>query len=174
ATVLGVAPGAVRHVTVTAGDRRVELAHADGFWTPGAGASRVTVGLLSDAESRLFPLQAYRTLRADTSSAEYGLAEPELTFSVEDTDGKEHAVALGAPTFTNGGVYAERREEPGRVYLVPRRMMDDLRSLVTGQRIDTPDDLAKKMQQSAPKDDGASWWLRQVLDSGPPEPGGAK
>ena len=36
-------------------------------------------------------------------------------------------MALGRPTFTDGGVYAERRGDPGRVYLVPRRMMDDLR-----------------------------------------------
>jgi len=76
-------------------------------------------------------------------------------------------VALGRPTFTDGGVYAERRDEPGRVYLVPRRMMDDLRSLAAGQRIDAPsDDLAKKVGENTPKDDGTSWWLRQALDAG--------
>ena len=54
----------------------------------------------------------------------------------------------------------------GRVYLVPRRMMDDLRSLVAGQRIDTPDDLAKKIQENTPKGDTTSWWLKQALDAG--------
>jgi hypothetical protein len=81
-------------------------------------------------------------------------------------------VALGRPTFTDGGVYAERRGDPGRVYLVPRRMMDDLRSLVVGQRIDTPsDDLAKKVGENTPRDDGTSWWLRQALDAGGSPPG---
>jgi len=59
-----------------------------------------------------------------------------------------------------------------RVYLVPRRMMDDLRSLVAGRRIDTPsDDLAKKVGENTPKDDGTSWWLRQALDAGGTPPG---
>ena len=117
------------------------------------------------------PLQAYRSLPADTASPEYGLVDPEITLRVTDTDGEDHEVALGRPTFTDGGVYAERRGDPGRVYLVPRRMMDDLRSLVAGRRIDTPDDLAKKVQENTPKDDNTSWWLKQALDTGGPPPG---
>jgi hypothetical protein len=171
ATVLAVRPEAVRRVSLESNGRHVELAHADGFWSAGAGASVVTVGLMSDVEGGLLPLQAYRSLRADTSSPEYGLADPEITVRVTDTDGQDHEVALGRPTFTNGGVYAERRGEPGRVYLVPRRMMDDLRSLVAGRRIDSPDDLAKKVGENTPKDDGTSWWLRQALDAGGPPPG---
>jgi len=171
ATVLAVGPAAVRHLTLASNDRRVELAHADGFWSAGAGASVVTVGLMSEVEGRLLPLQAYRSLSADTSSPEYGLVDPEITLRVTDTDGQDHEVALGRPTFTNGGVYVERRGDPGRVYLVPRRMMDDLRSLVAGRRIDTPDDLATKVRDNAPRDDGTSWWLRQALDAGGTPPG---
>lgn len=171
ATVLAVRPAAVQRVTVVSNGRRVELAHADGSWSAGAGASVVTVGLMSDAEERLFPLRAYRSLPADTSSAEYGLADPEISLRVTDTDGRDHDVALGRPTFTNGGVYAERSGEPGRVYLVPRRMMDDLRSLVAGRRIDTPDDFARKVRENTDKDDTRNWWLRQALDAGGPTPG---
>jgi hypothetical protein len=172
ATVLAVRPEAARRVTLESKDRRVELAHADGSWSAGTGASVVTVALMSDVEGRLLPLQAYRSLRADTSSPEYGLVDPEITLRVTDTDGQEHEVALGRPTFTDGGVYAERRGAPGRVYLVPRRMMDDLRSLVAGRRIDTPsDDLAKKVGENTPKDDATSWWLRQALDVGGTPPG---
>jgi hypothetical protein len=173
ATVLAVRPEAVRRVTLESKDRRVELAHADGSWSAGAGASVVTVALMSDVEGRLLPLQAYRSLPADTSSPEFGLVDPEITLRVTDTDGQEHEVALGRPTFTDGGVYAERRGDPGRVYLVPRRMMDDLRSLAAGRRIDTPsDDLAKKVGENTPKDDATSWWLRQALDGGGTQPGG--
>jgi hypothetical protein len=175
ATVLAVRPEAVRRVTLESKDRRVELAHADGSWSAGAGASVVTVALMSDVEGRLLPLQAYRSLPADTASPEFGLVDPEITLRVTDTDGQDHVVALGRPTFTDGGVYAERRGDPGRVYLVPRRMMDDLRSLVAGRRIDTPsDDLAKKVGENTPKDDGTSWWLRQALDAGGTPPGERK
>ena len=171
ATVLAVRPEAVRRVTLESNGRHVELGQADGSWRAGAGASVVTVGLMTGVEEQLFPLRAYRSLAADSASPEFGLVDPEITFRVTDTDGQDHEVALGRPTFTNGGVYAERRGEPGRVYLVPRRMMDDLRSLVAGRRIDSPDDLAKKVGENTPKDDGTSWWLRQALDAGGAPPG---
>ncbi|MCA1843323.1 MAG: DUF4340 domain-containing protein, partial [Actinobacteria bacterium] len=122
ATVVSVGPAAVRGVTVASGGRQVELVHENGSWSPGAGASVVTVGLMSEAEGRLLPLRAYRRLPADTASPEYGLVDPEITLRVTDTGGRDHDVVLGRPTFTNGGVYAERSGEPGRVYLVPRRM----------------------------------------------------
>jgi hypothetical protein len=94
-----------------------------------------------------------------------------MTLRVDEADGQHHEVVLGRPTFTDGGVYAERSGDPGRVYLVPRRMMDDLRSLVAGRRIDTPDDLAEKVREKTPKDDGVSWWLRQALEAGGAPPG---
>jgi uncharacterized protein DUF4340 len=171
ATVLAVRPAAVRRVTLESNGRQVELTQADGFWSAGAGASVVTVGLMSDVEGRLFPLRAYRSLPADTTSPEFGLADPEMTLRVDEADGEHHEVVLGRPTFTDGGVYAERSDDPGRVYLVPRRMMDDLRSLVAGRRIDTPDDLAEKVRKKTPKDDGTSWWLRQALEAGGAPPG---
>jgi len=170
ATVLALRPEAVQRVALDSGGRHVELAHTDGSWRAGAGASVVTVALMSDVERGLLPLQAYRTLRADTASADYGLVDPEITLRVTDTAGGDHEVALGRPTFTNGGVYAQRRGDPGRVYLVPRRMMDDLRSLVAGRRVDSPDVLGDKVKE-APKDEETSWWLKQALDGGAPSPG---
>lgn len=166
ATVLALRPEAVRRIVLESNGRHVELVHPDGSWRAGAGASVVTVALMADVEGQLLPLRAYRSLAADTASAEYGLVDPEVTLRVTDTEGQDHEVALGRPTFTDGGVYAERRGEAGRVYLVPRRMMDDLRSLVAGQRIDSPDDLAGKVPENTPKDDGTSWWLKQALDTG--------
>lgn len=170
AMVIPVKSSEVRRVAVEGGDRRVELARArDGSWT---GGSPEAEGLMSGIEERLFPLQAYRTLRADTSSPEFGLGDPEITFLVEDLEGRDHEVALGAATFANGGVYARESTDTRRLYLVPRRMMDDLRSLVAGRRIDAPNDLPDKVRDRSPKYDPTSWWLRQALDATTAAPGG--
>jgi hypothetical protein len=167
ANVLTLASSDVRRITVEAGDRHVELARADdGTWTGVAGPSPETEGLMSDIQERLFPLQGYRSLVADARSPEYGLVQPEITFRVQDSRGHDHRVLLGAATFTNGGVYAQRSTDPGRLYLVPRRMMDDLRSLLAGRRIDTENDLPDKLRTKTPKHDPASWWLRQSLEAG--------
>ncbi|HET9772184.1 MAG TPA: DUF4340 domain-containing protein [Acidimicrobiia bacterium] len=167
ATVVAASAESVRRITVESGDRRVELARtASGSWSGAAGASPALDALMSDIEERLFPLRAYRAVAADPSSPEYGLTRPEITFRVEETGGRTSEVALGAPTFTNGGVYARRSSEAGRLYLVPRRMMDDLRSLVTGRRVDAANDLPDKLREATPKHDPTSWWLRQALDAG--------
>ena len=163
ATVVALAASEVRAISLQSGGRQVSLTrNAEGAWTGVANASPETVALMPDIEGRLFPLQSYRSLAADTASPEFGLASPEITFSVSDRGGEEHRVLLGAPTFTNGGVYARRSTDPGRLYLVPRRMMDDLRSLLAGKRVDTPNDLPEKLRQNTPKNDPTSWWLRQA------------
>ena len=165
ASVLPLRPADVARIAVESGAQRVELARSgDGTWTGVTGASPEVEGLMSDIQERLFPLQGYRSLAADTSSAEYGLTSPEITFRVEDIRGQDHRVLLGAATFTSGGVYARRSAEAGRLYLVPRRMMDDLRSLLTGRRVDTVNDLPAKIREKAPKRDPNSWWLRQALN----------
>jgi hypothetical protein len=167
ASVLALSSSEVRRIAIDSGDRHVELARSDtGTWTGVAGASPETEGLMSEIQERLFPLQGYRSLAADTGSPEYGLVAPQITFRVQDTRGEEHRVLLGAATFTNGGVYARRSTEAGRLYLVPRRMMDDLRSLLAGRRVDTPNDLPEKLKENTPKHDPTSWWLRQSLEAG--------
>lgn len=173
ADVVDVSLGEVRRIAVQSADRQVELARtSDGTWTAGAGVSWEAEALMPDIEERLFPLRAYRALRAETPSPEFGLADPEIAFRIEDRNGNQHEVLLGQPTFTNGGVYARRSSEPGRLYLIPRRMMDDLRSLLAGERIDTPNDLPEKLQENTPKHDPTSWWLRQVEDAAARASGG--
>jgi hypothetical protein len=167
ATVVPASSTSVRRIAVESGDRRVELTRTGtGTWSGASGPSPALDALMSDIEERLFPLRAYRSLAGDPASPEYGLAQPEITFRVEETGGRTHEIALGAPTFTRGGVYARRSSEAGQLYLVPRRMMDDLRSLVTGRRVDAADDLPDKLRQATPKHDPTSWWLRQALDAG--------
>lgn len=166
ATVLPLRSSEVARIAVESGSQRVELARSDdGTWTGVAGASPDVEGLMSEIQERLFPLQGYRALSADTAAAEYGLASPQITFRVEDVEGLDHRVLLGAATFTNGGVYARRSTESGRLYLVPRRMVDDLRSLLAGRRVDTPNDLPEKLRTQTPKHDPTSWWLRQAQNA---------
>ena len=166
ASVLALRSSEVRRIAIESGSRHVELARSgNGTWTGVAGASPETEGLMADIQERLFPLQGYRSLAADTGSPEFGLGSPEITFLVEDSQGQDHRVLLGAATFTNGGVYARRNGEIGRLYLVPRRMMDDLRSLLTGRRVDSPNNLPDKLREKTPKHDPTSWWLRQALDA---------
>ena len=168
--VLALRPPEIRRVILESRGGRVEFARAgDGAWSGGSGASPVTETLLPDIEERLFPLGAYRSLRADTSDPTYGLVAPEITLTIDDTRHDQHRVFLGAATFTTGGNYARSDADPHHVYLVTRRIMDDLRSLLAGRRIDARNDLPNKIreldeQKAAPKD---SWWLQQVLDHQP-------
>lgn len=164
--VVKMSPADVRRITVTSDAGRAELVRArSGSWAGAPGTPRMAQTLMPEVEEGLFPLLAYRDLAGDVSSPEFGLVDPEITFTVEDVRGREHRVLLGLPTYTKGGVYARRAGEDGRLYLVPRRMMDDLRSLVAGQRIDTPNDLPQKLQERTPKHDGTSWWLKQVIEA---------
>jgi hypothetical protein len=166
ANVLSLQPAEVRSIAVESGSRRVELTRSpDGTWNGVTGASPAVETLMSDIQPRLFPLLGYRSLATDTSSPEFGLVQPEVTMRVSDARGEEHRVLLGAATFTNGGVYARRSTETGRLYLVPRRMMDDLRSLLVGRRVDTENDLPEKLRTKTPKHDPTSWWLRQAVDA---------
>lgn len=173
ADVVAVGVADVERVVIATAERRVELARAgDGTWTGAPGTTRTAEALMTEVEERLFPLQAYRSLPADTASAEFGLDDPEITFRIEATGGRYHEVLLGARTYTGGGVYARLARDPSRLYLVPRRMMDDLRSLVAGRRIDATNDLPEKLQENTPRHDPTSWWLRQVEDAAGPGPEG--
>lgn len=167
ANVLALQPEEVRSIAVESAARQVELTRSpDGTWTGVTGAPPEAEGLMSEIEPRLFPLLGYRSLAADASSPEFGLARPEVTMRVLDARGEQHRILLGAATFTNGGVYARRSTDAGRLYLVPRRMMDDFRSLLTGRRVDTVNDLPAKLREKAPKYDPTSWWLRQAAGAG--------
>jgi Domain of unknown function (DUF4340) len=170
----------VRHVSVESGGTKTAFArNPDGSWSGEAGAPSQATTLLSDAETRLFPLRAYRTLDVDADQPEFGLASPEMTLTVDDTAGTTHRILLGAATFTGGGVYARRADDPRRLFLVPHRTMDDLRSVLAGKALSATNDVPHKLRelkekQAAADADQASWWLRQVLDSDAQLPEGAK
>lgn len=172
--VLAVDASAVRKVVVAGKDHQVELSRTgDGQWEGASGAART---LMRSSEDELFPLRAFRALHLDSADPQFGLADPEITVEVEGNDGTRHRVAFGAPTFTDGGFYARDPGAPQRVYLVPKRMVYDLRSVLAGNRIDPPNEVPGKVRDinaraKADTEKGeVSYWLQQSLDAGTPLP----
>ena len=176
--VVALPPSAVRHIVVEADGRRAELTRGPGGWSTGPGTPPQSGVLLSGAEHELFPLLAYRRLRADPADPQYGLTEPAAVLRCEDRAGTPIVVRLGAATFSQAGFYARSERDPDRVYLVPRHTLDVLRSLAAGQRVTSADalqaraDRARAEQEQAGRDKDVSTYLRQALDAGgqPPSP----
>jgi hypothetical protein len=175
--VLALPPSAVRRMVVQSKGQQVTLLRGDdGRWTgPGVPASTET--LMVSSEEELFPLRAFRTVEGDPADEQFGLADPDIVLDVDDAGGRPHRVAFGAPTFTDGGFYAATPGDRHRLYLVPRRAVYDLRSVLAGHRIDPPNDVPQKVRDLNTKaqehDERAkvSYWLRQSLDAGTPVPG---
>lgn len=172
ANVLSLRPNQAERLVVQSADVTVELIRApDGSWSGGEGVPPEAETLMRTFEDRLLPLPAYRVLHTDSSAPQFGLEQPELTMRVTGKDGATRTMAIGASTFTKG-VFARRVGEDGKVYLIPRRMADDLRSLLAGQRIDAENELARKvrnLEREAGENAGkqrVSWWLQQTLDAG--------
>lgn len=168
----------IRHVTVTSRDgRRAELAHdGQGTWTPQPGLAPETAVLMFEAQDQLFPLRAYRRLQADAANPEFGLTNPEITMSATDTAGRTETLLLGNVTFNDGGFYARRPDRRDVVYLVPRRVVNDLRSLIQGRPLAVAHPVENKFDQIAARAQFAGsepdLWLRQALESGASLPGG--
>lgn len=173
-TLIDLAPDEVRRITVVndKGERAVLVNKGDKEWDPADGTPSINRTLMFDIEERILPLQAYRKLtRLDVDKPVYGLDDPEITVTVQSVAGKKHTVELGQQTFNTGGFYA-RVVGSDVVYLVPRRPMDDLRSLAAGERIDTPTRVDEKLGELEEKQldqvdrSETSPWLEQVLETG--------
>lgn len=166
-----------RIVATTRDGQRAELTHdGQGTWTPKPGLAPETAVLMFEAQDQLFPLRAYRRIRADASNPEFGLADPDITLSATDISGRTHTLLLGRATFNDGGFYARRPDRADVVYLVPRRVVNDLRSLVQGKPVTAPHLVEEKFEQIANRAQNAGaepdLWLRQALESGASLPGG--
>lgn len=168
----------VRRIVATTRDGlRAELTHdGQGTWTPKPGLAPETAVLMFEAQDQLFPLRAYRRIRVDASNPEFGLADPDITLSATDISGRTHTLLLGHATFNDGGFYARRPDRADIVYLVPRRVVNDLRSLVQGRPVSAPHPVEEKFEQIADRAQNAGsepdLWLRQALESGASLPGG--
>ncbi|MEW6472309.1 MAG: DUF4340 domain-containing protein [Actinomycetota bacterium] len=168
----------ILRVTAIARDgRRAELTHdGQGTWTPQPGLAPEAAVLMFQAQDQLFPLRAYQRLRSDAANPEFGLTDPEITISAIDASGRTHTLLLGAATFNDGGFYARRPERGDVVYLVPRRVVHDLRSLIEGRPVTVAHPVEDKFEQIAARAERAGsepdLWLRQALESGASLPGG--
>jgi hypothetical protein len=166
--VVGLTPTEVHRLSVASGDRQVALVRSSAAtWLAEPGTPEVVSGLMAERESEILPLQAYRRLDADPDQADFGLVDPELVVRVQDAAGAEQTVSVGVGTFSGAGYYARRQGDP-HVYLLVRRSVDDLRSLVRGERVNSPRTaLETEILSESPDADPeevTNPWLAQILE----------
>jgi hypothetical protein len=129
----------------------------------------MAVSLMAQTENEILPLLAYRRLDADPHGQDFGLADPELVVRIQNAAADEQAVAVGGATFSGAGYYARREGDPDHVYLLVRRTFDNLRSLLRGERVNTPRSaeetkLANESPTDADPEDVSNPWLTQALE----------
>jgi hypothetical protein len=171
-SVVDLAPAQVHRLSVESQGRQVALVRTTAAtWLAEPGTPEVVSGLLSERETEVLPLQAYRRIVAEADDADFGLVDPELVVRVQDAAGVEQAVSVGAVTFSGAGYYA-RRQGDGHVYVLVRRSVDDLRSLVRGERVNSPrTQLETEILSESPDSDPeevTNPWLAQVLEEAQP------
>jgi hypothetical protein len=168
--VVDLPPAQVHRVAVEGEGRATALIRtSSATWLAEPQTPEAAVSLMAESEDQILPLQAFRRLDADSHSAEYGLAEPGLVVRIQNAAGEEEVVAIGAVSFSGAGSYARRESDPGHVYLLVRQTVDDLRSLLRGERVNTPRSELEKQVLSESPDDGdpeevTNPWLGQVLE----------
>lgn len=167
-SVVDLAPAQVHRLSVESKDRHVALVRtAAATWLAEPGTPEVVSGLLAERETEVLPLQAYRRLDTDPDRPDFGLVDPEFVVRVQDAAGVEQAVSVGGVTFSGAGYYARRQGDP-HVYLLVRRSVDDLRSLVRGERVNSPrTQLETEILSESPDADPeevTNPWLAQVLE----------
>lgn len=170
--VIAAVPSSVVTVRVTGRNAAVVADRTSRGWQPRPGTAPGSAALIGERESDLFPLQAYRMLKADSTRPEYGLTEPELTVDVDEGAGRNATVEVGAATFNGEGFYARRRGDP-HLYLLTRRAVDGLRSALRGEPVTTsrPDPeqerLAEAEQLSDPEMTTNPWLAQILTEAGP-------
>lgn len=120
------------------GHRTALTQAAGGVWVPEGEVAGQAASLMTEYQDGLFPLRAYRQVRADAADPQYGLADPDIRLHVEDSRGQRYELAVGQTTFTGAGRYVRRADEAGVLYLVPNGTVDQLRSLLAGEPVSSP------------------------------------
>ena len=142
-------------------------------WLAEPGTPDLAVTLMAQTEDEILPLEAYRRLDADPHGADFGLADPQLVVRIQNAAGEEQVVAVGATTFSGAGSYARRDGDAGHVYLLVRRTVDDLRSVLRGERVNTPrseeeQKLANESAEDSDPEEVTNPWLAQALEEAKP------
>lgn len=169
-TVVDVPPAQIHRLAVEGQGRAVALVRtSSATWLAEPPTPEMTASLMSESEDHILPLQAYRRFDADAHRDDFGLARPEFIVRIEDAAGAEQVVAVGAVTFSGAGSYARREGDPGHVYLLVRGTVDALRSVLRGERVNTPRSELETQVLSESPDDGdpeevTNPWLAQILE----------
>jgi hypothetical protein len=168
--VVDLTPAQVHRLSVEGQGRAAALVRtSSATWLAEPPTPDASVSLMAESEDEILPLSAFRRIAGDPHNAEFGLAEPELVVRIQDAGGTEQVVAIGATSFSGAGSYARREGDPDHVYLLVRRTVDDLRSVLRGERFNTPRSEQEKKVLSESPDDGdpeevTNPWLAQVLE----------
>ena len=119
------------------GQQTVAEKNGEGAWRlvpSGENADRWrVVGLVS----RLAGLRATRRLAEPGNLADYGLATPDLTVTLRQSDGKEHSILFGAKAPAEAGTYAKVVDDAA-VYVVSNAVAQDAERLVTEPPRESP------------------------------------
>ena len=137
-----------------------------GRWATADG-DPVIQSLMFDLERVLFPLRSYRRLTVDGDDPAFGLRDSTLGVSVR-TAGGDWRVVLGAETFSGGGHYARLDGDP-HVYTVIPKVVDSLKSLALGEKVDRGIDprfaaALNELQLVSAEEGDLNPWLAQVLE----------
>ncbi|MGH9041206.1 MAG: DUF4340 domain-containing protein [Acidimicrobiia bacterium] len=171
-TVVDLTPAEVHRISVESKGQQVALVRSTAAtWLAEPGTSELVSGLMAERDTEVLPLYAYRRLDADPQRPDFGLLDPELVVRVQDASGAEQTISVGGATFSDAGYYASRGDDP-RVYLLVRRSVDDLRSLVRAERVNSPRSaLENEILNESPDADPeevTNPWLAQVLEEASP------
>ena len=169
-TVVDLTPAEVHRLSVESKGQKVALVRSTAAtWLAEPGTSELVSGLMAERETEVLPLYAYRRLDADPQRPDFGMVEPEMVIRIQDAAGVEQVISVGMATFSEAGYYAGRQDDP-HVYLLVRRSVDDLRSLVRGERVNSPRSaLENEILSESPDADPeevTNPWLAQVLEEG--------
>jgi hypothetical protein len=151
--------------------RRSGVTRSGPVWTPDPGTVPVAASLMLESEAQVLPLGAYKRFESNPPDPSFGLDPPSMTVRIEGPD-KTWTIAFGGKNFNGAGYYVKADGDPS-VYLVPRRVGDDLWSMVVGNRVDTPRDpretkAIESYNQDQEPDDVTNPWLHQALEVQPP------
>ena len=155
-------------VAVEFDGRVVELARAGpGRWVTDE-ANSVATSLMFDLERVLFPLRSYRRLAVDGDDPAFGLRDSTLGVTVHTTAGDRWRVSFGSETFSGGGHYARLDGDP-HVYTVIPRVIDSLKSVALGEKVDRGIDprfaaALNELQLVTVEEEELNPWLAQVLE----------
>ena len=138
-----------------------------GRWVA-ADADPVVPSLMFDVERVLFPLRSYRQLPVDGDDPAFGLADSTLAVTVRTASGRNWRVSFGAETFSGGGHYARLSGDP-HVYVVIPKVVDSLKSVAAGEKIDRGIDprfaaALNELQLVTVDEADLNPWLAQVLE----------